>query len=163
MSTRRTFLKSSSAALAGAFLLKGVAWPFAQTPGGIRKFVVPLQGLGPNGIPVAVPNTTLFSGEDYYQIRVGEFTQQMHPDLPGPTKLWGFADVTNGHAPNHRYLGGVIVAQKGRPVRMKVINNLPSVHPLPVDTTIMGAELEQNRCCIHLHGGLVPWTSDGGP
>src|ERR1700746_3544889 len=46
---------------------------------------------------------------------------------------------------------------------MKVINNLPSVHPLPVDTTIMGAELEQNRCCIHLHGGLVPWTSDGGP
>jgi spore coat protein A len=163
MSTRRNFLKSSSAALAGAFLLKGVAWPFAQTPGGIRKFVVPLQGLGPNGIPVAVPNTALFSGEDYYQIRVGEFTQQMHPDLPGPTKLWGFADVTNGQAPNHRYLGGVIVAQKGRPVRMKVINNLPSVHPLPVDTSIMGAELEQNRCCIHLHGGLVPWTSDGGP
>ena len=163
MPTRRNFLKSSSAALAGAFLLKGVAWPFAQTPGGIRKFVVPLQGLGPNGIPVAVPNTTLFSGEDYYQIRVGEFTQQMHPDLPGPTRFWGFADVTNGQAPNHRYLGGAIVAQKGRPVRMKVINDLPSVHPLPVDTTIMGADLAQNRCCIHLHGGHVPWTSDGGP
>jgi hypothetical protein len=60
---------------------------FAQTPGGIRKFVVPLQGLGPNGIPVAVPNTALFSGEDYYQIRVGGFTQRMHPDLPGPTRF----------------------------------------------------------------------------
>jgi len=163
MKNRRDFLKSTSAAIAGAFLLKGMAWPFAQTPGGIRKFVVPLQGLGPAGIPVASPNTTLFPGEDYYQIRVGEFTQQMHPDLPGPTKFWGFADVTNGQAANHRYLGGVIVAQKGRPVRMKVINQLPPVHPLPVDTTIMGAELEQNRCCIHLHGGLVPWTSDGGP
>jgi len=163
MPNRRDFLKSSSVALAGAFLLKGTAWPFAQTPRGIHKFIVPLQGLGPTGIPVASPNTTVFPGEDYYQIRVGEFTQQMHPDLPGPTKFWGFADVTNGQAPNHRYLGGVIVAQKGRPVRMKVINQLPPVHPLPVDQTIMGAELEQNRCCIHLHGGLVPWTSDGGP
>ncbi len=126
MKNRRDFLKSTSAAIAGAFLLKGMAWPFAQTPGGIRKFVVPLQGLGPAGIPVASPNTTLFPGEDYYQIRVGEFTQQMHPDLPGPTKFWGFADVTNGQAANHRYLGGVIVAQKGRPVRMKVINQLPA-------------------------------------
>ena len=163
MANRRDFLKTSSVSLAAAFLLKGTAWPFAQTPNGIRKFVVPLQGLGPTGIPVAVPNTSLFPGEDYYQIRVGEFTQQMHPELPGPTKFWGFADVTAGQAPNHRYLGGAIVAQKGRPVRMKVTNALPPVHPLPVDTTIMEAELEQNRCCVHLHGGLVPWTSDGGP
>jgi spore coat protein A len=110
-----------------------------------------------------VPDTTTFPGEDYYQIRLGEFTQMMHPDLPGPTKFWGYADVTNGQAPNHRYLGGAIVAQKNRPVRLKAINQLPPVHPLPIDTTIMGAELEQNRACIHLHGGLVPWTSDGGP
>ncbi len=87
----------------------------------------------------------------------------MHPDLPGPTKFWGYADVTNGQAPNHRYLGGVIVAQQNRPVRMKTINQLPPTHRLPVDTTIMGGELEQNRVCVHLHGGLVPWTSDGGP
>ena len=33
MPNRRNFLKSSSVALAGAFLLKGMAWPFAQTPG----------------------------------------------------------------------------------------------------------------------------------
>jgi spore coat protein A, manganese oxidase len=125
--------------------------------------VVALQGLGPTGIPVATPNTTLFPGEDYYQIRVGEFTQMMHPDLPGPTKFWGYADVTNGQTPNHRYLGGVIVARQNRPVRLKTINQLPPTHPLPVDTTIMGAELEQNRVCVHLHGGLVPWTSDGGP
>jgi spore coat protein A, manganese oxidase len=163
MPSRRNFLKASSIALAGTFCFNRMAWPFAQTPSGIHKFIVPLQGLGPTGIPVATPNTALFPGEDYYQIRVGEFTQQMHPDLPGPTKFWGFADVTNGQAPNHRYLGGVIVAQKGRPVRMKVLNRLPPVHPLPVDTTIMGGELEPNRCCVHLHGGLVPWTSDGGP
>jgi hypothetical protein len=30
-------------------------------------------------------------------------------------------------------LGGVIVAQQNWPVRMKVLNQLPPVHPLPVD------------------------------
>jgi len=142
-----------------------MAWPFAQTPGGIHKFTTPLQSLGPTGIPVAVPNTKIYPGEDYYQIQLGQFTQQMHPDLPGPTKFWGYADTTNGIAPNYRYLGGVIVAQKGRPVRLKAVNKLPDVHPLPVDTTVTGAEpgQAQNRACIHLHGGHTPWTSDGGP
>ena len=163
MSTRRNFLKMATMAGSSALLMRGLAWPFAQSPTQIRKFIVPLQGLGPTGIPVATPNTTLFPGEDSYAIRVGEFLQWMHPDLPGPTKFWGYADVTNGQAPNHRYLGGVIVAKKNRPVRLKAINQLPPVHPLPVDTTIMGAELDSNRICVHLHGGLVDWTSDGGP
>src|SRR5215469_16635025 len=138
MSTRRSFLKMAALASGGALVLPRLAWPFAQSPTRIRKFIVPLQGLGPTGIPVATPDTKSFPGEDYYQIHVGEFSQMMHPDLPGPTKFWGYADVTNGQAPNHRYLGGVIVAQKGRPVRLKAINQLPPVHPLPVDTTIHG-------------------------
>jgi spore coat protein A, manganese oxidase len=165
MLNRRKFLRNSSFALAGAFGLRQMAWPFAQTPGGIHKFITPLQGLGPTGIPVATPNTKLFPGEDYYQLQLGQFRQQMHPDLPGPTKFWGYADVTNGQTPNFRYLGGVIVGHQGRPIRLKAINKLPKVHPLPVDTTVMGAEpgQAQNRCCIHLHGGHTPWTSDGGP
>jgi len=75
MSTRRNFLKMATMAGGSALLMRNPAWPFAQSPTQIRKFVVPLQGLGPTGIPVATPNTTLFPGEDYYQIRVGEFTQ----------------------------------------------------------------------------------------
>ena len=121
MSTRRSFLKLAALASGSALVLPKLAWPFAHSPTRIRKFIVPLQGLGPTGIPVASPDTTTFPGEDYYQIHVGEFTQMMRPDLPGPTKFWGYADVTNGQAPNHRYLGGVIVAQKGRPVRLKAI------------------------------------------
>jgi spore coat protein A len=89
-----------------------------------------------------------------------EFRQLLHPDLPGTTRFWGYADRTN---PVHKYLGGLIVARKGRPVRMEVTNALPEVHPLPVDRTIMGAEMQANRTTVHLHGGLVPWTSDGGP
>ena len=32
-----------------------------------------------------------------------------------------------------------------------------------MDTTIPGANQAQNRTAVHLHGGLVPWISDGGP
>jgi spore coat protein A len=144
---------------------RGTAYPFYQSPTNIRKFIVPLPGLGPAGIPVAAPNTTTYPGVDYYRIEMAQYTQQMHPDLPGPTTLWGYADVTNGQTANHRYLGGVVVAKKGRPVKLNVTNDLPGRHPLPVDTTIMGAEADQaeNRTTVHLHGGLVPWTSDGGP
>jgi hypothetical protein len=79
MSTRRSFLKTAAMAGGSAMLMRKLAWPFAQSPNRIRKFFVPLQGLGPNGIPVAVPDTTTFPGEDYYQIHVGEFTQMDAP------------------------------------------------------------------------------------
>jgi spore coat protein A, manganese oxidase len=41
--------------------------------------------------------------------------------------------------------------------------NLPAQHIIPVDQSIPGANQAQNRTAIHLHGGLVPWISDGGP
>jgi spore coat protein A len=92
---------------------------------------------------------------------MGEFRQQLHPELP-PTRLWGYADA---NAPNFRHLGGVMVARTGRPVRVTYINDLPPRHPLPVDQSIMGAGADQleNRAVVHLHGGLTPWPSDGGP
>jgi spore coat protein A len=113
-----------------------------------------------NFIPVATPDTNAVPGIDTYKIVMKEFQQLLHPDLPGPTTFWGYADATNSDS---KYLGGLIVAHKDRPVRLEVTNALPNVHPLPVDTTIMGAEMQANRATVHLHGGLVPWTSDGGP
>lgn len=165
MLTRRDLVKAGAMASAGALVMRRKALAFLQSPTGLRKFIQALPGLGPTGIPVAVPNTTTYPGCDYYQIRVGAYTQQLHPDLPGPAHFWGYADITDGKAPNHRYLGGVIVANKDRPVRITAVNDLPPRHPLPVDTSIMGAEADQpeTRCCVHLHGGFVPWTSDGGP
>jgi spore coat protein A len=46
---------------------------------------------------------------------------------------------------------------------MRFTNNLPARHILPVDITIPGSTMAQNRIATHLHGGLVPWISDGGP
>jgi len=76
---------------------------------------------------------------------------------------------------NPHFLGPIIVAQRDVPVRIKFYNLLPTGAGgdlfIPVDTTIMGAGMgpdgmtmyTQNRATLHLHGGFVPWISDGTP
>ncbi len=155
----------------------------------IRKFVDRLPGLGAaaaNGlgqyIPVAVPDTITYPGSDYYEIAVREYTEKLHSDLP-PTRLRGYVQLNLGTdgsgrnsvrpAPIH-YLGPLIRARRGRPVRVKFVDQLPSGAAgdlfLPVDTTATGAGAgpdggdavyPQNRASLHLHGGLTPWISGG--
>ena len=163
---RREFLKAGTL-IGSGLLARRRAYAYAQSPS-LRKFIQALPGLGPSGIPVATPDTTKYAGYDYYQITMGEYTAQLHPDLPKATKLWGYADATDPSvAPVFHPLGPVIVASStltgGRPIRVTYTNNLPPVHPLPVDVTLPGAAAAQNRAVVHLHGGHVPWTSDGGP
>lgn len=155
--------------------------------GGIRKFVDEVPGLGvanANGlgqyIPVAIPDTTTYPGADYYEIELDQYTEQMHSDL-APTTLRGYRQI-NTNDPDvskFHYLGPLIVAQRDRPVRVKFINNLPTGTGgnlfIPVDTTVMGAgmgplgmdampmDYTENRATLHLHGGFVPWISDGTP
>lgn len=169
MPNRREFLKTAALASAGATLLSSCgspavfsnAEPFSQSPL-LRKFISPLPGLGGNGIPIANADTTTSPGADFYNMAAVQFQQQMHPDLPNPTTLWGYSDLSTG---KRAYLGPIISAQRGRPVIIQMKNSLPSKHPLPVDASLMGADMgaAQNRITVHLHGGLVPWTMDGGP
>ena len=60
-----------------------------------------------------------------------------------------------------------MIGQKGVPIQINFKNLLSgaaaSQHIIPVDTTIPGANQAPNRTAVHLHGGLVPWISDGGP
>ena len=155
--TRREFLELAAATGVATIFPWQRTYAETQSPV-LRKFIQMLPGLGPAGIPLASP--TSYLGADYYQLVAGEYTQQLHPQLPHPTRLWGYADATTGM---HRHLGPVIVAQRGTPVRLSVTNYLPPVHPLPIDSSIPGAELPPNRMAVHLHGGHVPWISDGGP
>ena len=153
----------------------------------IRKFVSGLPGLGPanantNGkyIPIAKPVANpLYPNDDFYEIGLVEYTQQLHPDLAKPTKLRGYVDMSGGPPASLTnqsfFLGPVIVAQRNRAVRILFQNRLPTGQPgnlfLPVDPTIMGAGIgpdgihsySQNRADIHLHGGFTPWISDGTP
>jgi hypothetical protein len=62
--------------------------------GGIRKFVDSLPGLGYTNrnnlgqyIPVAIPDITTFTGCDYYEIELGQYTETMHSDLMPTTLL----------------------------------------------------------------------------
>ncbi|RJQ68386.1 MAG: hypothetical protein C4519_23210 [Desulfobacteraceae bacterium] len=116
--------------------------------GGMRKFVDELPKLGAGAanslgqyIPVAVPDTTTYPGSDYYVIELGQYSEQMHSDLP-PTTLRGYRQANMGGSP-YKYLGPAIVAQKDRPVRILFRNLLPTGAGgnlfIPVDTTVMGS------------------------
>ncbi|MHB8780733.1 MAG: hypothetical protein ACYC55_05055 [Candidatus Geothermincolia bacterium] len=157
---------------------------------GIRKFMDGLPGLGVDKannlgqyIPVAIPDKTTFPGSDYYEIEVGEYTEQLHRDLP-PTTLRGYrqTNTTDATVSVFNYLGPLIEAQRDTPVRIKFTNSLPSGVAgdlfLPVDKSVMGAgmgpmdmpgmpgmkeDYTENRATLHLHGGFVPWISDGTP
>uniref|UniRef100_A0A7C4RRE9 Fibronectin type-III domain-containing protein n=1 Tax=Desulfatirhabdium butyrativorans TaxID=340467 RepID=A0A7C4RRE9_9BACT len=167
-----------------------------QLTGGIRKFVDSLPGVGVANqsniglyIPTAVPDTTTYPGSDYYELEVREFSLKLHTDLP-PTKLRGYIQVKNGvDITPPSYAGPMIIAQKNRPVRVKLINKLPAGAGgnlfIPVDKTVMGAGIgplatamgradeecannpsvcySENRALIHLHGNNSAWISDGLP
>jgi spore coat protein A, manganese oxidase len=181
MLTRRQLLKTGAAASAAAGLTWGArrAYPFAQSPTNIRKFVVNLPGLGPSGanqigqyLPLATKTTQTFAGKptDVYNLGVAQFGEKMHPDLPRATLFWGYYDLATA---DQKYLAGVIVAQRGTPVLLNVTNQLPNNNLnntlIPVDPTIMVSgtqtvgQLPLNRIATHLHGGFTPWFSDGTP
>ena len=200
--------------LAVAVLSWGVAPGWAVTPmpnpGGVpdyfatpnwanspplRKFVDGLPGLTSAAtnsigqyIPVANPDTATYPGSDYYEIGLRDYSEKMHSDLP-PTKLRGYYQINSGTVggtdhTNH-YLGPLISASTGTPVRIKFVNELDSAGKLfvPVDTTVMGSGqyeinydpetkqpitqktgmFSENRATLHLHGGRTPWISDGTP
>lgn len=94
-------------------------------------------------------------GVPYYQMRIQQFKQKLHRDLP-ETTVWGLEG---------NYPGPTIEAKKNQLIKVEWINELPSKHLLPVDTTIHGAEPNKPRVrtVVHLHGGVVQPDSDGYP
>jgi spore coat protein A len=154
------------------------AYAFYQSPA-LKKFAQPLRGVGPGGIPVALPNGTPapVTGAVHYSMNIGQYTDQLHP-AQGPTTLWGYSPSVALGEPGSptRHLGGIIVAQRGVPIQLTFTNNLPANHVLPVDISDFAMAVGgfpdaqakfggngYNAACVHLHGGLVPWISDGGP
>jgi len=180
--TRRQFLQITAAAGAAAAIPWRSAYAFYQTPGGptgtnwpgIAKYMTTLRGVGPAGIPVAAPDALAapVTGALHYSLNIGQYTDQLHPAL-GPTTLWGYNPLAalGGGVQPQRHLGGIIVAQKGVPIQLTFTNRLPSKHILPVDVSPFFADAASNfgngrgpnAASTHLHGGFVPWISDGGP
>ncbi len=88
-------------------------------------------------------------------IRMGQFMQKVHRDLP-PSSLWGY---------NATWPGPTFEVRKGQPLSVKWTNGLPTKHFLPIDTTIHGSEADvpQGRTVVHVHGARVLPESDGYP
>jgi spore coat protein A, manganese oxidase len=179
MINRRRFLEAGAVAGVGAMLpLKAghAAERMAGVAGGdmmaaaagvspaLQKYVdllpIPTSFFGfayaPTGLNAA--------GAPHYDIAASAFFQKLHRDLPA-TYLWGYG----GTFPSR-----TIEATVGSPIEVSWINNLlpTDVHPIAsaIDRTNVGGMTDMNglpwpdqRITTHVHGGHVPWTSDGGP
>lgn len=113
----------------------------------LKKFVDPLPIL-----KKLKPKRVTNDGP-YYEIKMEEFKQKLHRDLP-PTKLWGY---------NRQVPGPTIEVNTDEPIQVKWINNLPRKHFLPVDKSLHAHDMPEVRTVTHLHGGETPQPSDGYP
>lgn len=178
--SRRKFMQIAAMA-GGATMLPmpfrwlgpGSAYAFYQSSGlGLTLFSQALRGSDATSlatqIGIAAPDGTKapVTGVTHFNMKIQQFTDTLHPAL-GPTTLWGYvpANYLVAGPASPRHLGGIFVVQKGSPIQITFSNNLPTTHPIPVDLTqLLPSDGNQvNRTAVHLHGGLVPWISDGGP
>jgi len=189
--TRRAFLKLVAAAGGGMVLYGcgGGARTVALLPGGsldprsISKYRSPLA------IPPAMPKSATAAGYDYYEIAVRQFQQQILPPGMPQTTVWGYGSVSD--TGSFSYPAYTIEATRGRPVRVKWINDLKDPmtgaylpHLLAVDPTLHwanppggaagrdmrpdfaatpGAYTGPVPIVVHLHGGHSNQESDGYP
>jgi spore coat protein A len=156
---RRDFLKLCAASVPGLLLAKGEQMPPHPAPP--PTYQVPARLLALDRyidclpIPKPLAPHTAHKDRDEYQVRMVEFTQKMHSQLP-PTKLWGY----EGHYP-----GPTFEAQQNRTVVVQWENNLPTHHIFAIDPHLHGAmpPAPAVRTVPHLHGARTRSLSDGLP
>lgn len=181
--TRRRFLQITGLAAGATMLPLPVRWLGAGTAmafyqsSGIPLFKTPLRIAE---LPIcASDGAAPVTGVKHYTISIQEYQDQIIPTGYGynKTTFWGYDPANTvqealGLAkPPQTHLGGLILAKRGEPIQITFRNKLDKTydgkpltkHIIPNDMTIGGANLGINRTCTHIHGGLVPWISDGGP
>jgi spore coat protein A len=123
--------------------------PVYRTPSSLERYIDPLP------VPKRLMPQTKNEDTVEYCVRMLEFTQQMHSQLP-PTRLWGYEG---------QYPGPTIEALRGRSIVVQWENHLPSRHIFDIDPRIHGAmpPAPAVRTVPHLHGSRSPSESDGLP
>ena len=156
---RRDFLKFCIASVpalvfaqvvdAGDTTVLADAQPVYRKPGSLDRYVDPLP------VPKRLMPQSTGEGRVQYRIRMLEFKQQMHSQLP-PTRLWGYEG---------QYPGPTIEALRDRPIVVEWENRLPSQHIFDIDPRIHGAmpPTPAVRTVPHLHGARSRSESDGLP
>ncbi|TQS72146.1 multicopper oxidase family protein [Ornithinibacillus gellani] len=123
-------------------------WKGGKKVQGLQPYVDPLPRLQ------TIQPTRTDKYNDFYEVRMKEFRQKVHRDLP-PTRLWGYHGL---------FPGPLFDVPRGRPIQVKWINDLPDQHFLPIDQTVHDTgSLPEVRTVTHLHGGKTKADSDGYP
>lgn len=182
--SRRRFLQISGLAAGATMLPLPIRWlgpgnaeAFYQSSG-IPLFKTPLRIAQ---LPIcASDGKAPVTGVKHYTIDIKEFQDQLIPTGYGynKTTLWGYdpsktvQQALGLPKPPATHLGGLILANRGEPIQITFKNKLNktynglafSKHILPADTSFFpDAATLPNKTATHLHGGYIPWISDGGP
>lgn len=133
--------------------------------------IAPKNASSPNAYTINVRQGTWDFG---LRDRYGKTLLNPHTGNPIVTKTWGY-DINGAFLGIY---GATVEATKGTPLQMTFINNLRdevngqmgtgpflTKHLLEMDYTLDGTDLGEPDCRIttHLHGGNIPYTSDGHP
>src|SRR5207244_33841 len=112
--TRRNLLKGGLIAGVGILASPWIGGASRAASPSLQKYVDPLP------VPPVVRPSTLDDGIAQYAIRISQFEQKVHRDLP-PTTVWGY----NGSWP-----GPTFETRSGRPIQVVWVNDLPVQHLL---------------------------------
>jgi spore coat protein A len=159
--TRRKFLQQSSMSAVALIMPQG-----AHRTGQIIRPVLNPDSLAPfvDALPIPVlarSDADRPSPSDpsvkipYYRLALRQVEAKVHRDVK-PTRFWGIGSS---------FPGPTLETRTGQGMLVEWANELPTVHPLPIDHNIHGAESDKPdvRSVIHLHGAKVPPESDGYP
>lgn len=172
---------------AGAMAAAAVAAPVGVSPAFLKyESILPLVGSGISLFP-----QTGFAADGvtpHYDVQAAAFTHLFHSGntvagpLPtwAPTPVWGYQPLGTPLGTGSLF-SHAMLAYVGQPVEMAYHNALlpTDVHPVEagatpgfpvIDTLNIGGMKDAagfvwpfQRISVHLHGGHVPSTSDGGP
>jgi spore coat protein A len=109
-------------------------------------------------VPLPIPAKATAVAANTYHLTLRQAQRMLHPRL-GLTTVWGYDDGTLGPL----YPGPTIEVQRGTPTSVSYENELPIMHLLPLDTSIIPGGDASVRMLTHLHGGFVSGADDGNP
>ncbi|HEY3310695.1 MAG TPA: multicopper oxidase domain-containing protein [Anaerolineales bacterium] len=171
MISRRDFLKLAGAGSAAVYLSS------------LSKFIQPASGLVPTTPQVILPGTAIpkfvsklpeLGGLDpivddgsQIELEMVEFDAQVLPTPMPKTTVWGYKQTVNPDgtpkSTRESYIGPVIVATRGQPTEMKVINNLGSAagtkvlaYKYSTDQTLHWADPLNNSMNMWNHMSMPP-------
>jgi len=159
--TRRKFLQQSSLSAAALLMPQG-----SHRTGQILRPVLDPDSLAPFVDPLPIP-AVAHPGADrpspadpsvkipYYRLAMLALEAKVHRDVK-PTRFWAIGSS---------FPGPTLETRTGQGIFVEWANELPTMHPLPIDHTLYGAGPDKPdvRTVIHLHGAKVPPESDGNP